>query len=143
MDFLRNLLLGNGRLRPDTVASLRSEGLRFLEEGLPGKLRYAHFKSPGRRFHGKVTPERIGLGVSEQRLVLYCRSGRVKLIDTPFSDLRLAQVVDVSLPAPDALALRLDFDRAGRPNVSGQMTITVTTPNAPDIAGYLEPRLDN
>ena len=90
MGLFTNLLLGNGTLKPKLRAALESEGVVLLEEGLPGTITYAHFKAPGRRHNGKVVGECIGLGVSEQRLALYCRSGRVKLIDQPFSEPRLA-----------------------------------------------------
>ena len=139
MSFIGKLLLGNGTLKPQLRAALESEGLLALEEGLPGSVRYNHFKSPGRRFHGKVTLERIGLGVSEKRLSVFCRSGRVKLIDTPFSDPRMS-ALEVSLPEADAIAIRIDFDRAGVPKVSGQITIKATTPKASSIVQHLQNR---
>ena len=85
MTLFANLLLGNGRLQPQLRAALESEGLVTLEEERSGSVRYRHFKAPGRRSHGKVSPQRIALAISEHRLVVYCRSGRAKLIDTPFS----------------------------------------------------------
>ena len=51
------LLLGNGTLKPKLRAALESEGVVLLEEGLPGTITYAHFKAPGRRYHGKVVGE--------------------------------------------------------------------------------------
>jgi len=96
MNFLAKLLLGDGKLRAKLRAALDSEGLVLLEEGLPGSVRYHRFKAPGRRFHGKVTGERIGLAAGVERVVVYCRSGRAKLIDTPFSNPRLG-LVEVSL----------------------------------------------
>ena len=62
MGFLARLLLGNGSLRPALRAELEQEGLVLVAEGLSGSLRYAHFKAPGKRFHGKVTPVRVGSG---------------------------------------------------------------------------------
>ena len=99
-----NLLLGNGTLKPKLRAALESEGVVLVEEGLPGTIRYANFKAPGRRYKGKVTGECFGLGISEQRLALYCRSGRVKLIDQPFTEPRLS-AIDVSLDGEDRVAL--------------------------------------
>ena len=61
-------------------------------------MRYTRFRAPGRYHNGKVTPERIGLGLSEERFVAYCRSGKVKLIDTAFSN-PLLSAVDVSVSA--------------------------------------------
>jgi hypothetical protein len=135
-----NLLLGNGTLKPKLRAALESEGVVLVEEGLPGTITYAHFKAPGRRHHGKVVGECLGLGVSERRLALYCRSGRVKLIDQPFTEPRLS-ALDVSLERDDRVALRLDFDRAAVPKVSGQMTIRAVTPNAASVVEQLSARL--
>lgn len=138
--FLARLLLGNGKLRPELRAELQSEGLVLVEEGLPGSVRYRRFKAPGRRHHGKVTAERLGLAISEKRFVVYCRSGRTELIDTPFSDPRLS-ILDVSLDGNETILLRIDYDRAGIPEVSGEITITARTPNAATIADQLSARL--
>lgn len=140
MAFLARFRIGNGRLDPALRARLESEGLVLVEEGLRGSVRYRRFKAPGRRHHGKVTRERIGLGISEERLAVYCRSGTTKLIDTPFSDPRLS-VLDVSLEGKETILLRIDYDRAGIPDVSGEITVTARTPNAPMIAEQLRARL--
>src|SRR5215210_6133550 len=122
MAFFAKLLLGNGTLKPQLRAALESEGLVAVEEGLAGSVHYSHFKAPGRRSHGKVTLERIALAISEQRLAVYCRSGRVKLINTPFSDPRMS-ALEVSLHDGDTVSILIDFDRAGVPKISGQITI--------------------
>lgn len=140
MTFLAKLLLGSGKLKPELRAALESEGLVTIEEGLRGSVRYRRFKAPGRRFHRKVTPERIGLAISEQRLAVYCRSGRVKLIDSAFSDPRLS-AVEVSLQDSDTVSIRIDYDRADVPNVSGEITITARTPKAANVVEHLRARL--
>lgn len=140
MTFLAKLLLGNGKLKPELRAALESEGLVILEEGLRGSVRYRRFKAPGRRFHGKVTPERIGLAISDQRLAVYCRSGRVKLIDSAFSDPRWS-AVEVSLRDSKTVAIRIDYDRLGIPDVSGEITITARTPKAANVVEQLQARL--
>jgi hypothetical protein len=140
MAFLTKLLVGNGNLKPRLRAALESEGLVTIEEGLPGSVRYTHFKAPGRRAHGKVTPEQIGLGISKERLAVYCRSGRTKLIDTPFSDPRLS-TIDVSLQDNNTVSILIDFDRVDVPNVSGEITITAKTPQAANIVEHLRGRL--
>ena len=140
MTYLAKLFLGDGGLRPKMRAALDSEGLVFLEEGLAGSVRYTNFKAPGRRSHGKVTPQRIGLGISEERFVVYCRSGRVKLIDTPFSDPRLS-ALDVVLGDGDTVSIRIDYDRIEVPGVSGQIEIRATTSNAATIVEQLRARL--
>ncbi len=139
MGFLARLLgLGDGRLSPQLRAELEAEGLVLIEEGLGGSLRYTHFKAPGRRFHGKVTPERIGLGISEERFVLYCRSGRAELVDSPFSNPRL-QAVEITAEE-DRLEILVDYDRLEVPKTSGQVRIRVRTPAAARIAAELRAR---
>ena len=141
MGFLTRLLLGTGELRPELRSALEAEGLVLIEEGLGGSVRYRHFKAPGKRFHGKVTGERIGLGISQKRVVAYCRSGRGKLIDTEWSNPKLG-MVDVSLVDGDKVAILVDYDKqTDVPDVSGQLTIRMRTPNAPRIVEELQRRL--
>ncbi len=140
MNFLATLLLGNGTLRPKLRSELESEGLVLVEEGLAGSIRYKHFKAPGRRHHGKVRLERFGVGISEKRLAVYCRSGRTKLVDTAFSDPRLS-ALSVSLDDPETVAILLDFDKAEVPKVSGEITIELKTPNAATVVEQLQRRL--
>ena len=140
MGLFTKLLLGNGTLKPKLREALESEGVVLIEEGLTGSIRYANFKAPGRRYKGKITGECFGLGISEQRLALYCRSGRVKLIDQPFTEPRLS-ALDVSLDGEDRVALLIDYDRAEVPKVSGQMTIHARTPNAASVVEELSARL--
>jgi hypothetical protein len=138
--FVSKLLLGNGTLKPKLKEELEQEGLVVLEEGLPGSVRYKNFRAPGRRFNGKVTGERIGLGVSEKRVVAYSRSGRAKLVNTEFSNPRL-RFVEISVRDDDQLAFRVDYDRMQEPKVSGEVTILARTPNAPAIADHIQARL--
>ena len=138
--FLAKLRLGNGTLTPELRAELESEGLVLVEEGLPGSVSYERFRAPGRRHHGKVTGERIGLGISERRFVVYCRTGSVKLIDAPFTDPRLS-ALDVFLHVDDTVAIQVDYDRAEVPNVAGEITIRARTPNAANIVDQLRARL--
>jgi hypothetical protein len=138
--FLARFRLGNGKLDPKLRAAVRAEGLVLIEEGLRGSVRYRRFKAPGRRHHGKVTGERLGLAISEERFVVYCRSGSTKLIDSPFSDPRLS-MLDVSLQGNDTVSLRIDYDRVGVPKVSGEIAIMVRTPNAATIVEQLRVRL--
>ncbi len=143
MGFLGRLFLGNGELPAEVREELESEGLMLVEEGLSGSIRYSHFKAPGKRFNGKITPERMGLGVSEQRLVIYCRSGRAELIDSPFSSPRLA-AVDLSLVDEDRLSISIDYDQmpdAESAGVSGQITIRLNTTRAPEVVAVLQARL--
>ena len=140
MGFLTTLFIGNGQLSPASRNALESEGLVLLEENLPGTVRYKHFKAPGRRHHGKVTAERLALGISEKRMVVYFRSGRAKLIDTAFSEQRL-EAVDVSVDDEGRVSFRIDLDRADIPRVSGEITIAASTPNAVQIVDQLRSRM--
>ncbi len=140
MGFITKLLLGNGTLKRGLRDALESEGLVLLEEGLLGSIKYDHFKAPGKRFNGKVTGQCFGLGLSEKRLAVYCRSGRTKVIDTPFSEARL-QTLDLSLDGEDRLVIGIDFDRLDVPRVSGQMAIRMTMPNARHVLEHIAARL--
>jgi hypothetical protein len=140
MGLLARLLgLGDGRLKPELRAALEAEGPVLIEEGLRGSLRYHRFRAPGRYSHGKITAERIGLGISEERLVAYCRSGRAKLLDRPFSNPNL-EAVEIEAVG-DRLDLLVDYDRLEVPKVSGRIRIRVRTPKAALIATELSSRI--
>ena len=141
MGLLARLFLGDGTLKPALRDELVAEGLVALEENCPGTIRYTRFKAPGRRFNGKVVVERLALGVSEKRVVVYCRSGRVELIDSTFDQPRLAAVT-VMLDGDDKVVFEVDYDRMGEPNVSGRVAIRVRTPHAAMLVGQLNDRLD-
>ena len=117
--FVAKLLLGSGTLKPELRAALEAEGLVRLEEGLTGSVRYERFRAPGRYHNGKITGVRVGLGISEERLVVYSHSGRAKLLDTAFSSPRLG-MLDVSLKGDGRIAIRVDYDRGDVPKVSGR-----------------------
>lgn len=140
MRWLGRLLLGSGALRPELRAALDAEGLVLIEEGLSGSVRYTKFRAPGRYSNGKVTPERMGLGISRERLVVYCKSGRVKLVDTAFSNPRL-HMLSVSLKDAGRVAIGVDYDRGDVPKISGQITIVMRSPNAEAIVEELRTRL--
>ena len=89
--------------------SWRPRGSILIEEGLSGSVRYTKFRAPGKYFDGKIVPQTMCLAISEQRLVVYGHSGRVKLVDAAFDNPRLG-MLDVSLkddgPAGDPRRLR-------------------------------------
>ncbi|HEY1277776.1 MAG TPA: hypothetical protein VGF25_22905 [Thermoleophilaceae bacterium] len=132
--------MGNGALKPETRETLEAEGLVHVEEGLRCRIRYERFRAPGRRFSGKVTTERIGLGISEKRFVLYCRSGSAELIDTEFGNPRL-DILEVTLEGEETVLFRIDYDRADEPKVAGVIGIIVGTPNAATIVEELRSRM--
>jgi hypothetical protein len=140
LGWLGKLLLGNGKLRPELRKELESEGLVLIEEGLPGSVRYTHFKAPGRRFHGKVTPERMALAISRKRFVVYCKSGRAKLADSPFTSPNL-RGVGVSLDGDDRVVIRIDYDKLDVERVSGQVALHARTSNARRVVDELRARL--
>lgn len=127
-DFLRS---GGGTLTPEHHAQLEADGLLVLEEGLSGSVRYTHFKAPGKRFNGKVTPEMIGLGISEKRMLIFCRNGRGKLTNSEWTKPML-KACEAVLKDEETVDWRVDYDRIDEaPKVSGQITIRMSTPNAP------------
>jgi len=138
--WLGRLLLGSGELRPELRSELESEGLVLLEEGLPGSVRYTHFKAPGRRMHGKVTPERMALGLSRKRFVVYCKSGRAKLADSEFTSPNL-RGVDVSLEGDDKVVIKIDYDKLEVERVSGQIALHIRTGSARRVVDELRARL--
>ena len=141
MPFLARFRLGDGRLDPELRARLEAEGLVFAEEGLRGSVSYDHFKAPGKRFYGKVTGERIGLGVSEDRVVAYCRSGTVKLVDTRYDNARL-RAVDFQVKGDDTVAIVVDYDELGEGGVSGKITIRARTPRAREFVEAVNARVE-
>ena len=141
MGFLAKLLLGSGTLKPELRAALESEGLVRLEEGLTGSVRYQRFRAPGRYHNGKITGVRVGLGISEERVVVYSHSGRAKLLDTAFTSPRLG-MLDVSLKDEERIEIRVDYDRGDVPKVSGEITIMARTPDAAAIVEELRARLE-
>jgi hypothetical protein len=141
VSLLARLLLGDGTLKPEMKEALAVEGLVLVEENLRGSVRYKRFRAPGRYHHGKVTAERMGIGVSEKRFVVYCRGGRVKLIDSEYTNPRL-EAMEVALKDDDAIAFRVDYDRMGEPGIRGEVTIVARTPNAARIADHVKARSD-
>jgi hypothetical protein len=139
MGFLAKLLLGNGTLHPALRSELEAEGLVLVAEGVPGSLRYSHFKAPGKRFHGKVTAVRVGVGLSRERVVVYGHSGRAKLVDTPYSSPRWS-MVEVAAEE-DRVEFRVDYDKQEDPRFGGRLTILVKTPEANRIAGEVNARI--
>jgi hypothetical protein len=137
---LARFRLGDGRLDPGVRAELESEGLVLVEEGLRGSVRYRRFRAPGRRHHGKVTAERIAIAITDERFVVSCRSGTTALVNSSFTN-PLLGALDVTLQATDSVSIRIDYDRAGLPRISGEVTIVVSTPNAATIVGLLRDRL--
>ena len=141
MGFLTRLFLGTGELKQELKAALEAEGLVLVEEGLTGSVRYSHFKAPGKRFNGKVTGERMGIGISQKRVVVYCRNGRSKLIDSEFASYRWSWV-EVDVDQGEAVAFRVDYDKqTEEPKIKGQITIRARTPNAERIVGELRSRI--
>ncbi len=134
------LLLGNGKLSPEVRAQLEAEGLVLVEENLRGSVRYTRFKAPGRYHNGKVQPQRFALAISEHGLVVYCRSGKVELMDSAFDQPNLS-ALDIALDGTDKLILGVDYDKLAQPGVSGQVAIHLKTPHAVAIAEELRARL--
>jgi hypothetical protein len=139
---LLSLLLGGGELNPKLRAELEAEGLVLVEEKLRGSIRYSHFKAPGKRFHGKIVPLRLALGISERRLVIYGGWASSELVDSPFDSPRF-RAVDIELEDPERIVLRVDYsrmDEAEAAGVSGEVTIRMRTANAASIAEQIRAR---
>lgn len=140
MGILARLFLGDGKLSPAVRDELEAEGLVLVAEGIPGSVRYQRFKAPGRRHHGKVVPQRFGLGISEHRFVVHCRSGRTELMDSAFGKAELS-ALELVLESAGNLVLRVDYDALAHPGVSGELAIHLKTPEAAAITEQLNARL--
>jgi hypothetical protein len=134
------LLLGNGELGPRVRAQLEAEGLVLVEENLPGSVRYHRFKAPGRYHNGKVQPQRLALAISEHRFVVYCRSGKVELMDSAFDQPNL-DALEVTTEGEEKLILHVDYDKLAKPGISGEVAIHLKTPKAAAIAEQLRARV--
>ena len=143
MGFLGRLILGTGELPAGVRSELESEGLVLAEEGLSGSVRYRNFRAPGRRFDRKVTPVRVGIGVSEDRLAAYCASGRGELMNSSWDSPQLA-ALDVSFDGGNKVDFHVDYSRmpaAEAGEVSGEVTVRVKTPKAAQLAEAVQARL--
>jgi hypothetical protein len=137
MRLLATLFGFGGRTLPVRVREeLEAEGLVLVEERMPGSVRYAHFRAPGRRFHGKITPQGMAIGISEKRVVVY---GLAKLVDSEFTSAHL-DMVDVAA-VDGRVELNVDYDRGSDPKVRGRIRIRAKTPNADAIVRELVARL--
>ncbi len=130
----------SGTFKPERLRELEGEGLVFCEERLRGRLTYMHFRAPGRRFHGKVTPLRLGLALTEKRFVIVTGLLRRELANSEFDSPHLA-ALEISLEGEDTVAIRIDYDRMGEPSVSGELTIRLTTPSAALVVDQLRERI--
>jgi hypothetical protein len=133
-------LLGSGRFKEPLRAELATEGIELIEESIPGSIRYTNFKAPGRRFDGKVQPHRFALALTQERIVLYCRSGRAELFDSPWDSPNFAWLDMAVEDGGERLVLTVDYDRADEPDLAGQVAIHLKTPNAEQIAGQIRAR---
>jgi hypothetical protein len=141
MSWLGTLLLGKGTLRASMRAQLEREGLVLVEEGLGATIRYRRFRAPGRYHHGKIVAERVAIGISRKRVVMFCRNGRAKLVNSEYDSPHL-RALDVSA-ADDggAVVFHVDYGKLDQEKVSGEIEMRVRTPNARRIAGEVNARL--
>jgi hypothetical protein len=134
---LGKLLLGDGRL-PDFVrAGIEDEGALFVEEGL-----LAMMTSRGIRhsleLSFNVQPVRVGLGVSEKRLILFSRSGKRKLVDVPFA---MPNQARVAVSSRDGKLVVDAHDIYEASDTGGKMRLRISTPNATAISQAVGVRL--
>jgi hypothetical protein len=134
------LLLGSGRFKDGLRAELEAEGIEFLGEGVGGSIRYTKFKAPGRRSDGKVQPHRFAVAITRERFVVYCRSGAAELVDSPWDSPNFGWLDMEVTDDGGRLILTVDYDRANRADVAGQVAIHLKTPSADLIASQVEAR---
>lgn len=139
---LCDLLLGDGRLPDFARAGIEGEDALFVEEGLRATMTSRGFRSPGAKWFYELSldakPLRVGLGLSERRLVLFGRSGKSKLVDVPFAS------ADQGALAVSSGGGRLVLDTEDRYEAlktGGKLRIRISTPNATAIAQAVSVRL--
>jgi hypothetical protein len=137
---LGRLLMGTGRFKEPLREELAGEGIELIQEGISGSIRYTKFKAPGRRFDGKVQPHRFALALTQKRIVLYCRSGRAELFDSPWDSPNFAWLDMGVADGGERLILTVDYDRADQADISGRIAIHLKTPNAEQIKEQIEAR---
>lgn len=135
MNPLRRLLLGSGRLPDELRTALAAEGVRLLDEGLPGSVTYRHYRAPGRRSNWRKEATSGAIAVSARRLVVWAE--RHRHIDVPL-DHPLRDAIEVDVERPDRILFAYDagaFDSAR----SGRVEVRLRTAQAGRIAELLAP----
>jgi hypothetical protein len=128
---LKRWWAGRGRLPEDLRAELASEGIRLLEERLPGTVLFRDYAVHGQRPRSGHQNVRAALAVTEQRLVVH-GTGAIRL-EVP----RDAAWLDACEARPGEL--RLAYDAAAvHPTRTGRIEMVLNTPRAGDIHARLQ-----
>jgi hypothetical protein len=139
---LGKLLLGDGRLPDFVLAGIEDEGALFVEEGLLAMMTSRGLQTPGLRrsleLSFNVQPVRVGLGVSEKRLILFSRSGKRKLVDVPFA---MPNQARVAVSSRDGKLVVDAHDINEGSDTGGKMRLRSSTANATAISQAVGVRL--
>lgn len=84
---LFNDLFGVGRLPPEVMAELQTEGLQYLEEDVRGSADFNNFKRPGRTSAWRRNNITVAIALTRKRL--YAARGSRPIINMPLTDPRL------------------------------------------------------
>ncbi|WP_035928362.1 hypothetical protein [Pseudofrankia saprophytica] len=136
MNPVRRMLLGAGQLPADLRASLESEDLVLVEEGLTGSITYRNYRAPGQRSSWRREAVSGAIAISAGRLVVW--AGRGKHIDVPRAGVFLA-AIDIGVEPPDRVRFAYDAGKFN-PTRSGTVEVRLRTPRAAHVAELLTPR---
>src|SRR5437016_1447927 len=83
-------LFGVGKLALQFRATLESEGILFIDEGIAGSVTYRDFRAPGKRFSWRCQAFTAAIALTKVRLVALQYSNPA--INIPLTDARLHQM---------------------------------------------------
>ncbi len=127
-------LFGLGRLPRRIAASLESEGIVALDEGVSASAVLEGFKAPGKRSSRKGSWFLSSLVVTELRFAAFAFSRPV--INVPLGDQRLREL-EVSAPDRNTLIITFDVSRF-HDRMSGQVRCTFKTAKAREFLEHLQ-----
>lgn len=127
-------LFGLGRLPRKTAASLESEGIVILDEGVSASAVLEGFRAPGRRSSKKGSWFLSSLVMTELRFAAFAFSRPV--INVPLGDERLLEL-EISAPDGNTLVIAFDISRFHE-RMSGHVRCTFKTARAREFLERLE-----
>ena len=132
-------LVGIGGLPKNVRASLESEGVRIIEEGIRVSVNYRDFKAPGKRFTWKRRGWSGSISITSKRLIAY--AGFVRLVNVAFDDPQFRKL-DIVLEPPGCLCISFDPSDFN-PNQAGRIECRFFTSQAENFAGWLKQSLSS
>ena len=130
-------LFGVGKMPGQLRATLESEGILLLDEGIKGSVTYLDFRAPGKRFGWRRQWFSASIAITKVRLVALQYSSPA--INVPFSDERIRRL-RFSLEGDDTLLVAFDPSLFHN-DWSGTMEYRFPTPHARALLETLRERI--